>query len=174
MCWNTAPRVEATNTVAAAGKSCENYLGLLYAMEDVAVYGYITALKMKIVIAIPFSDTVVRDSEVIVVRNDSFSHGLFLPCSFYLIRYSKPCIWPIIMRSPTLSSSWKAEQMLPTSNSFPIRRLAAQSGRNSTDCWMKLVAALETPPFRKIQLLECPDCEILDVFEHNCRHQRVR
>jgi len=172
--WTSAPRAEATNTVAAAGKSCENYLGLLYAMEDVAVYGYITALKMKIVIAIPFSDAVVRDAEVIVVSSVSYSHALFLPCSFYLIRYSKPCIWPIIMRSPTLSSSWKAERILPTSSSFPICRLAAQSGRNSTDCLMKLVAVSEAPPFPKIQLLECPDCETLDVIEHICRHQRVR
>ncbi|KAJ7129716.1 Sedlin, N-terminal conserved region-domain-containing protein [Mycena epipterygia] len=50
--------------VVAGGKSTECYLGLLYAMEDVAVYGYITPLKVKIVIALALSDSVVRDVEV--------------------------------------------------------------------------------------------------------------
>jgi hypothetical protein len=36
-------------------------------MEDVAVYGYITPLKVKIVLALALSDSVVRDSEVIMV-----------------------------------------------------------------------------------------------------------
>jgi hypothetical protein len=53
--------------VAAGGKSTECYLGLLYAMEDVAVYGYITPLKVKIVIALALSDSVVRDAEVNLV-----------------------------------------------------------------------------------------------------------
>jgi len=53
--------------VNSGGKSTECYLGLLYAMEDVAVYGYITPLKVKIVLALPLSDSVVRDVEVIVI-----------------------------------------------------------------------------------------------------------
>jgi len=48
-------------------KSTECYLGLLYAMEDVAVYGYITPLKVKIVLALALSDTVVRDVEIATV-----------------------------------------------------------------------------------------------------------
>ncbi|KAF5393667.1 hypothetical protein D9757_000046 [Collybiopsis confluens] len=48
----------------ASTKSSECYLGLLYSMEDVAVYGYITPLKVKIVVAFPLSDTVLRDQEV--------------------------------------------------------------------------------------------------------------
>jgi hypothetical protein len=56
------------NPVSSDAKSTECYLGLLYAMEDVAVYGYITALKMKIVLAMALSDTVVRDAEIILVR----------------------------------------------------------------------------------------------------------
>jgi len=50
--------------VNAAGKSTDCYLGLLYAMEDVAVYGYITPLKVRIVLALALSDSVVRDIEV--------------------------------------------------------------------------------------------------------------
>jgi hypothetical protein len=36
-------------------------------MEDVAVYGYITPLKVKIVLALALSDTVVRDVEIATV-----------------------------------------------------------------------------------------------------------
>ncbi|KAF7301651.1 hypothetical protein MIND_00730600 [Mycena indigotica] len=41
-----------------------SYLGLLYAIEDVAVYGYTTPLKLKIVMCLALSDSVVRDVEV--------------------------------------------------------------------------------------------------------------
>jgi hypothetical protein len=36
-------------------------------MEDVAVYGYITPLKVKIVLAMALSDTAVRDAEITMV-----------------------------------------------------------------------------------------------------------
>jgi len=58
--------------VLAAGKACDCYLGLLFSMEDVAVYGYITPLKVKIVIALPLSDSVVRDIETTMVRSSWF------------------------------------------------------------------------------------------------------
>ncbi|TRM67615.1 Sedlin, N-terminal conserved region-domain-containing protein [Schizophyllum amplum] len=45
-------------------KNTECYLGLLYTMEDVAVYGYVTPLRVKIVVAFALSDSVVRDIEV--------------------------------------------------------------------------------------------------------------
>jgi hypothetical protein len=53
-------------------KSTECYLGLLYAIEDVAVYGYMTPLKVKIVLALGLSDTVVRDVEIATVRFVSY------------------------------------------------------------------------------------------------------
>ncbi|KAG5724494.1 Trafficking protein particle complex subunit 2-like protein [Termitomyces sp. T112] len=53
--------------VNAGGKAMDCYLGLLYAMEDVAVYGYITPLKVKIVIALALSDSVVKDVEVVMI-----------------------------------------------------------------------------------------------------------
>ena len=55
-------------SASSNAKSTECYLGLLYAMEDVAVYGYITTLKTKIVLAIALSDSVVMDSDIITVR----------------------------------------------------------------------------------------------------------
>ena len=36
-------------------------------MEDVAVYGYITPLKVKIILALALSDSVVKDLEIITV-----------------------------------------------------------------------------------------------------------
>lgn len=50
--------------VTSGGKSAECYLGLLYAMEDVAVYGYITPLKVKIILTFAMVDTVIKDAEV--------------------------------------------------------------------------------------------------------------
>lgn len=61
--------------MAAAGKACECYLGLLFCLEDVAVYGYITPLKVKIVIALPLSDSVVKDAEIAAV-----SLAIFILC----------------------------------------------------------------------------------------------
>lgn len=58
---------ESSSTVIASAKSIDCYLGLLYSMEDVAVYGYITPLKVKIVIALALTDSVVRDVEIALV-----------------------------------------------------------------------------------------------------------
>lgn len=68
LCYLIA-NINPPSIVAAAGKACECYLGLLFSLEDVAVYGYITPLKVKIVIALPLSDSVVRDAEVTMVSN---------------------------------------------------------------------------------------------------------
>ena len=47
--------------VAAAPKTpAESYLGFLYALEEVAVYGYVTPLKLKIVLALVLIPSVRR------------------------------------------------------------------------------------------------------------------
>lgn len=48
-------------------------------MDDVAVYGYIAASKMKIILALSLSDTVVKDAEVVNVSipnafPDTYNH----------------------------------------------------------------------------------------------------
>ncbi|KAI6113722.1 trafficking protein particle complex 2 [Pisolithus croceorrhizus] len=48
-------------------KPTECYLGLLYVMDDVAAYGYITPLKVKMVIALALTDSVVRDADVVMI-----------------------------------------------------------------------------------------------------------
>lgn len=62
---------------ATTTKSTDCYLGLLY-VEDVAVYGYMTPLKVKIIIALELSDSLVKDADVVTVRILSF-HLLCLP-----------------------------------------------------------------------------------------------
>ena len=59
------------HSVAVAGKESESYLGLLFTMEDVAVYGYVTPLKVKIMVALPLSDTIVKDADIIMVSKIS-------------------------------------------------------------------------------------------------------
>jgi len=49
--------------ITANPKSTEYHPGLLYTMDNVAVY--IMASKMKIVLALSLSDTVVKDAEVV-------------------------------------------------------------------------------------------------------------
>ncbi|KAG9099030.1 hypothetical protein FRC06_005716 [Ceratobasidium sp. 370] len=49
----------------ASSKSGDCYLGLLYTMEDLAVYGYITPTRVKIILALALADYVVRDADVI-------------------------------------------------------------------------------------------------------------
>ena len=68
----TVRSANSRRIVTAGGKACECYLGLLFAMEDVAVYGYITPLKVKIVIALPLTDSVVRDAEITTVNRFPF------------------------------------------------------------------------------------------------------
>ncbi|KAF8517795.1 Sedlin [Gautieria morchelliformis] len=53
--------------LAASSKQNECYLGLLYSMEDLAVYGFVTPMRLRIVIALALSDAVVRDADVVLI-----------------------------------------------------------------------------------------------------------
>ncbi len=44
------------------------YLGLLYSIDDVAVYAYTTPLNLKIVLALALADAVIPDIKVHTVR----------------------------------------------------------------------------------------------------------
>ncbi|KAF7790092.1 hypothetical protein EIP86_001042 [Pleurotus ostreatoroseus] len=61
--------IEERISAANANKSVECYLGLLF-VEDVAVYGFMTPLKVKIIIALELSDAVVRDADVITTGQE--------------------------------------------------------------------------------------------------------
>ncbi|KZV74847.1 Sedlin [Peniophora sp. CONT] len=49
---------------ATLPKGADSYLGFLYAMEDVVVYGYLTPLRVKIILALALTDAVVRDKDI--------------------------------------------------------------------------------------------------------------
>ncbi|KDN43763.1 Sedlin [Tilletiaria anomala UBC 951] len=50
-----------------ANKQQEQYLGLLMTIEDVAVYGFQTSTKVKIVVMLLLSDQIVRDIDIITI-----------------------------------------------------------------------------------------------------------
>ena len=64
-----------------AAKSTDCYMNLLYTMEDVAVYGYMTPLKVKIIIALALTDSVVRDADVLTVLLSTHSAAIMISSS---------------------------------------------------------------------------------------------
>ncbi|CAG8692776.1 13112_t:CDS:2, partial [Ambispora leptoticha] len=50
--------------VTSGPKTTDAYLGLLYAMEDLAVYGYLTNTRVKFVIVLAVPDTIIKDSDM--------------------------------------------------------------------------------------------------------------
>ncbi|KAI8065118.1 trafficking protein particle complex subunit 2-like protein [Gongronella butleri] len=50
--------------VASGVRNLDQYLGLLYAMEDLAVYGYQTNTKVKFVVIVSVTDGVIRDTDM--------------------------------------------------------------------------------------------------------------
>lgn len=48
-------------------KAVECFLGMLYVLEDVAVYGYITPTRVKIVAAIDQTDEFIKDADIILL-----------------------------------------------------------------------------------------------------------
>ena len=52
---------------AANLRNLEQYLGLLYTLEDLAVYGFQTSTRVKILLMLTLSDGLVRDIDVLTV-----------------------------------------------------------------------------------------------------------
>ncbi|CAO3702463.1 unnamed protein product [Rhizopus stolonifer] len=50
--------------VSNGPKNLDLYLGLLYAMEDLAVYGYITNTRVKIIAVASVTDGIIRDADM--------------------------------------------------------------------------------------------------------------
>lgn len=49
---------------SSSGNSTDAYLGLLYALEDTAVYGYVTSSKIKFIVALGMTEIAIRESEL--------------------------------------------------------------------------------------------------------------
>ena len=57
-------------------------------MDDAAVYGYITASKMKIILALSLSDTVVKDVEVVNVSDPNcFLSNVHYPVYSFVVSH---------------------------------------------------------------------------------------
>ncbi|KNC98983.1 uncharacterized protein SPPG_09330 [Spizellomyces punctatus DAOM BR117] len=50
--------------ISAAAKHTDQYLGLLYAMEDLAVFGYITNTRIKFILVISLADVIIKDQDM--------------------------------------------------------------------------------------------------------------
>ena len=55
--------------VASDTKHFDMYLGLLYVLEDLAVYGYMTNTRIKFVLMVPSTDSIIKDQEMKSVNN---------------------------------------------------------------------------------------------------------
>lgn len=54
-------------------KTQDMYLGVLFSMEDLSVYGYMTNTKIKFITVLTVPDVIIKDTDMKNVRN-SFSY----------------------------------------------------------------------------------------------------
>jgi len=59
--------LDVIEELALGPKFMDCYLGHLYSLEDVAVYGYVTPTRIKIILALELADAVVRDADVVAI-----------------------------------------------------------------------------------------------------------
>ncbi|KAL1920164.1 uncharacterized protein VTP21DRAFT_1310 [Calcarisporiella thermophila] len=74
-------------------KLADTYLGLLYTMEDLAAYGYMSNTRIKFVVVCTVSDEVIRDSEMKAIFRKLHSVYINYVCNpFYMyeLNDSKP------------------------------------------------------------------------------------
>ncbi|KAG2216867.1 hypothetical protein INT45_007872 [Circinella minor] len=70
--------------VASGPKNLDLYLGLLYAMEDLAVYGYMTNTRVKFVAVVSVTEGIIRDAEMKTIFKKIHSAYLSQICNpFY-------------------------------------------------------------------------------------------
>ncbi|ORZ02356.1 Sedlin [Syncephalastrum racemosum] len=70
--------------VANGPKNLELYLGLLYAMEDLAVYGFMTNTRVKFVVVVSVTDGIIRDADMKAIFRKVHSAYLTQICNpFY-------------------------------------------------------------------------------------------
>ncbi|GAA6040192.1 hypothetical protein JCM8097_004175 [Rhodosporidiobolus ruineniae] len=83
-----------------AAKTTESYLGLLYAMEDYAVYGYQTNTRVKFVLALALADAVIRDIDVkTILRAIHNSYIAYLSNPFSTAESDNPAVLAAPIRS---------------------------------------------------------------------------
>ncbi|KAG9317661.1 Sedlin, N-terminal conserved region-domain-containing protein [Chiua virens] len=107
------------STGSSTAKPIDGYLGLLYVMDDVAAYGYVTPLKVKIVLALALTDSVVRDADVIMTFK-----------ALHMALYqaiSNPFLKLDVVSDPTISSDQLA---VPRRREHAVENVSEKSGRD--------------------------------------------
>ncbi|KAE8216295.1 hypothetical protein CF327_g519 [Tilletia walkeri] len=80
-------------------RHAEHYLGLLMTMEDLAVYGFQTSSRIKILVMLPATDLFVRDIDLLTIfRALHTAYLSYIANPFHLLP-------PIIPRTPTPTST---------------------------------------------------------------------
>ena len=115
-------------------------------MEEVAVYGFMTPLKLKIIVALALTDTVVRDQDMLIVRPLLLSNRsltVWLSCIHIgCYRCSKPSTPPTPSRSQTRFSGYTPHQRvavlrIPALHCLPRRMRTRANRRHSRSEWMR-------------------------------------
>ncbi|KAI9020126.1 Sedlin [Phycomyces nitens] len=77
--------------VSNGPKNLDLYIGLLYAMEDLAVYGYITNTRVKCVVVVSVTDCVIRDADMKLIFQKVHTAYVNQVCNpFYNLDSQKP------------------------------------------------------------------------------------
>ncbi|KAJ1926298.1 hypothetical protein IWQ60_003918 [Tieghemiomyces parasiticus] len=77
--------------VAPGVKSLDMYLGLLQTVGDLAVYGYVTNTRIKVVVVITIPETIVKDIEMRGILREIHAAYIALASNpFYEIDNTKP------------------------------------------------------------------------------------
>ncbi|KAL1928237.1 hypothetical protein VTP01DRAFT_3153 [Rhizomucor pusillus] len=76
--------------VGSGPKNLDLYLGLLYAMEDLAVYGYMTNTRVKFIVVVSVTDSIIRDADMKMIFKKIHNAYLSQICNpFYNIESQK-------------------------------------------------------------------------------------
>ncbi|PWY97612.1 Sedlin [Testicularia cyperi] len=103
--------IEERSGISSSGqvpKATEQYLGLLYTLEDLAIYGFQTSTRLRFILIMSLTDHIVRDIDILT---------LFRAFQTAYLRYSAN---PFHVLGPQSLSS-------PSVDSGPMDALAAQS-----------------------------------------------
>ncbi|KIM33665.1 hypothetical protein M408DRAFT_326323 [Serendipita vermifera MAFF 305830] len=85
--------------VAANPKATECFLGMLYVLEDVCVYGYLTPTRVKMVIALDQTDEFLKDTDIVLIFKALHA------------AYHDALCNPFLQQSPLLAQDPRTEQV---------------------------------------------------------------
>ena len=122
-------------------------------MDDVAVYGYITASKVKIILVLSLSDTVVKDAEVVNVSALNFfsnvhDHRIYSPPPSRLLQLMKAfhTAYRSSVANPFLRLHAPADAVSDHANSLQVGGEKWKNFRRLVDDIAASTGAIHAPP----------------------------